>query len=424
VSFLQLSLCGLVIAGLTGCGGGSNNGGSNNNGGGSPTTVTYDFTSTPISAAPVAVATKIGSAAFTQATLTGGTLTISVPSGETNYAVAYLCPTETLAVPPANYEYVVEASTVDGTAKTGECSGPNTAKLGLATGEVNATAIPGAEGIWGIVGGYWDSGFGSTLTMNEDAPLGTYDVPVLVTTGGASFGDIAAAKILRAQTIPGVLNGGNLIDFTASDETTQQPITFTNLPSGYIADSPSASYETAGGVSILLNLLGPAGEYTALPAGTYQSGDYYQIAAGAYTGVSTFQGVGVLKIVTSGGPQNFTLPAPWTYAGPTAASLPTFNLSYSGFSGMANISESAIIQWNQGTVSQNLIEMTTTANYQSGATSITIPDLSGLTGFIAPATSGTTITWTANVFQGDPFLTTPPSGIVQSVGAGGTYTEP
>jgi len=118
-----------------------------------------------------------------------------------------------------------------------------------------------------------------------------------------------------------------------------------------------------------------------------------------------------------------------SYAGPTAAALPTFNFAYSGFSGMSNIYQEASIGWTQGQLGQGSLEfneimITATANYQNGSTAMSIPDLSNLTGFLAPATSGTTVGWNAGVSQGGPLLTSPPSGTIQSVGNSGSYTEP
>ncbi len=95
---------------------------------------------------PMAVATQIGSGAYTQATLTSAKLTISVPSGETNFSVAYLCPSPT-AGPFINQEYINQASTLDGTSFSEICN-PRAVQGGVATVQVDATAIPGAEGIF------------------------------------------------------------------------------------------------------------------------------------------------------------------------------------------------------------------------------------------------------------------------------------
>jgi hypothetical protein len=110
--------------------------------GGSTTIVTYTFNGNNM---PVTVATQIGTGAYTQATLTSGTLTISIPDGETNYSVAFLCPSPTVG-PFVNEEYINQASTLDGTAFSETCP-PNPYLGRPATIQVNAAAIPGAEGI-------------------------------------------------------------------------------------------------------------------------------------------------------------------------------------------------------------------------------------------------------------------------------------
>jgi hypothetical protein len=380
--------------------------------------VTFTFTG----AMPAAVATKVGSGAYTQATPESGKVSISVPSGETNYAVAYLCPPVTGDNPPESSEIVYQASTQDATTLTGGCNEPSTTtpQTGLATVEVNAAAFPAGDWVFVEYGGWpWSS---STLSISDEMAVGTYDIPVYVT--GQSFNDFLAIKILREQTIPGALNGGNPVVFEAGDAVTTQTITYNNIPNGFTANSPMFSYETAGGAYMILDFNGPPTQYVAMPTAAYQSGDYYWISVRASTNASPSSGVSVDRFTPSGGPETFTFPASWPYAGPTAAALPTFNFSYAGFSGMPDVGYGAYLRWQQGTASSNYLDMFATANYLNGSTSMTIPDLSGLTGFLAPAASGTSVSWSALISQGNPYLTTPPSGNQQSVGNGGTYTEP
>jgi hypothetical protein len=415
-SIFRLSFCLFLLAGLAGCGASSNNGSS---GGSSPTIVTYTFTGP----APAAVATQIGSGRYTRATLTSGKLAISVPRGETKYSIAYLCPPAEIN-PSVRLQYINQASTLDGTSFSGTCP-PKPSLGGLATVQVNATAIPGAEGI-NIAN--LGSSPGNTLNFSADLAVGTYDVPVVVTGDGGPYVAIAA-KILRDQRIPGALNGGAPVVFETIDETVPQTITYTNVPNGYSVVGRDAVYHTAGGASVQLDQNeAPLTQYRAMPSDAYQSGDYYNLTAEAYDRTSG-GGDWVEKYTSSPGPQSFTFPAPWSYAGPTPAALPTFNFAYTGFSGMATISQEANIDWsqgqlNQGTLTFDGITMTATANYQNGSTAMSMPDLSNLTGFLAPAPSGTTVNWYARVYQGDPFLTSPPSGTIQWVDNSGSYTEP
>jgi len=419
-SILRLSFCSFLLVGLVGCGTTSSNGGSS--GGGTPTIVTYTFTGP----APAAVATQIGSGAYTQATLTSGKLTISVPSGETNFSVAYLCPSPT-AGPFVNQEYIYQASTLDGTSLSGTCA-PKALQGGQATVQVDATAIPGAEGINVGTGG----GCSSCDSFNGSAFLdvGTFDLPIYV-TGAAGIYQAIAARILRDQTIPGALNEGAPVVFQTTDETVPQTITYNNVPNGYSPSGGEVNYYTADGswVPLALGTMPAATQYMAMPLGTYQSGDYYEFEVEA----DNAGGIGsvlVDRYTSSAGPQSFTFPAPFSYAGPAAAALPAFNFTYSGFSGMSNISQQAAIYWGEGTgpwpipADLDSITMTATANYQGGSTAMSIPDLSSLTGFLAPVPSGTTVTWTAGFSQGNPLLTTPPNGTIQSVSNSGSYTEP
>jgi hypothetical protein len=388
--------------------------------------VTYTFTG----AAATAVATRIGTGAFTQASLQSGKLTISVPSGTTNYSVAVLCPPITVGSPPySNQEYVLQASTLDGTSFTENCTNAATPQTGLATLQVNAAAIPGAASV-----AVWGSGYpliqtwsGSTLSFSNQMVAGTYDVFVVVYDSTGQYP--LAVRILRSQTIPGALNGGNTVVFAAGDETVKQTITYNNLPAGSSPyDPPFVDFYTSGGQGLTLEsfpMVTPATQYPAMPAGALQSGDYYTF----YTSASGGAAGGTVwadMATSSGGAQTITYPSPWTYSGPAAAALPAFNFSYAGFSGMPSVLQIATIQWTLGNPPANTysIEVSATENYQNGATSLTIPDLSTVTGFLSHPPTGTTVQWFADIQQGSAFQTTPPNGTLQSVQNSGTYTEP
>jgi hypothetical protein len=373
----------------------------------------------------VTVATQIGAGAYTQAALTSNKLILSIPDDETNYSVAFLCPSPTVG-PFVNKEYVNQASTLDGKAFSETCP-QLPLQGGNATAEVDASAIPGAEGI--SIG---DQGCSAcnTFSLSEGLAVGTYDVPIYVTGAGGIY-EAIAAKILRNQTIPGALNGGAPVVFQTTDETVPQTITYNNVPNGYSPTQGEVTYYTADGAFVPLALGGitAATQYMAMPPGTYQSGDYYDfiVLANDTTSGGT---VSVESYTSSAGPQSFTFPPPWSYAGPTAAALPTFNFAYSGFSGMSNVSYQATLDWGLGTTTFGIsedfdgISMSATANYQNGSTAMTIPDLSSLTGFLPTPPSGTAVRWSAEVSQGDPFLTSTPSGTIQSADNSGSYAEP
>ncbi len=106
---------------VTGCGGGSTNsglgtgggGGTGTGGGGStsqPTAIQVQFTQSSginSAAVPASVATQIGSGNWTAATLSNGTLTISIPAGTKNYALAFVCPTTTTPVYQNRQNYTI-----------------------------------------------------------------------------------------------------------------------------------------------------------------------------------------------------------------------------------------------------------------------------------------------------------------------------
>lgn len=419
VSFLRLSLCGAVMGVLAGCGGGSGSGsgggGGNGGGGGSPTTVTYDFTGAP----PTAVATRIGSGAYTQATLSSGKLTISVPSGTANYSVAYLCPPRTDQTPEPQYEYIDQNSTLDGTSFTGYCYEPGTApQVSIVNVVVDASAIHG--GAYVLVNGSGNAWSPNPQSVSVGMPAGTYDV--VVSVADAQFNPIAL-KILRQQTIPGNLNGGNPVVFASSDAMVQQPITYAGVPAGFTPGA-QGNYVTAEGAYIDLGF-SLTSEYPAIPAASVEGGDWYSFNAYASKSLSPTvnERVGVeFDTKSVGGPETFTFPAPWAYTGPSPAALPTFAIDYSGFSGMQNVEQFADLYW--GTNSSNAISISASENYQVGSATLAVPDLSGVPGFLAPPPSGTSVQWNAGTSH---LVSGSVSGSdlnVSSVSDSGTYTEP
>ena len=400
------------MAGLAGCGGGSNNGGGGNTGGGNPTTVTYDFSSGP---APSAVATQIGTGAFTQAAISAGKLTVSIPDGETNYTVVYACPTYTISDVAQNFEGVIRANIQDGSSFSRTCKGlPSSTSTDMATLQVNPAAIPGAAYV-SVQGSAqpWTSG---TLSVSTLMTAGNSDIAVYVADAS---GKVLAVRILRNQTIPGVLNGGNPVVFETSDETQLEAISYSSVPAGFSAAPPSIQFNTADGAVVPLGI-DVTTQYPAIASAAVQSGDYYSFGGEAFNGGSN-EYVAVQTNTASGGSQVLNLPAGWTYAGPSPAALPTFNFDYTGFSGKPDVSDGADLNWWVGTTSENQFAMSATASYQNGATSLSVPGLSGLTGFLAPAPTGTKVVWTAQIYQG---ILSAGSGSQSIVIDSGSYTEP
>jgi hypothetical protein len=318
------------------------------------------------------------------------------------------------------------ASTQDSTSVSTKCSSA-LPTLGQATLQVNAAAISGAAFV--KVGGDQQAWSGSTVSFNAPIAVGTQDVPVYAIDNN---GTVLAVRILRSQTIPGALNGGNPVVFDASDETAPESNAYNNLPSGYTAPYTSVVYNDPDGyLSVSLGRYSST-QYRAMPSGAFQSGGYYTFTAGAINNLTPSDFVGVIRGTTSGGPQSFNLPAPWSYAGPTATALPTFNFTYTGFSGMPNVVREVEMNWDppappgMGNEITNEIMIDASPNYQGGATSFSILDLSGLNGFFSPAPSGTSVSWNASILQGIDFsgTTAPTSGTWPIVQVNGSYTEP
>ncbi len=129
---------------------------------------------------------------------------------------------------------------------------------------------------------------------------------------------------------------------------------------------------------------------------------------------------------STGGPVTFSFPSPWAYAGPTPAALPTFNFSYSGFSGDSGVVDSALLGWPVGTNALNTFTVTATPDFLHGSTGVTFPDLSSVPGFFQALASGTQVTWSAEVVQDSYGVEqpTPSRSTGAFVETDGTFTVP
>jgi len=403
---------------VAGCGGGGGGGLSTHlTAGGTAVVVTFTGST------PTAAATQIGTSAFAAAAIQGGKVNIFVPTGTTKYSVAYVCPPYPGLGNMVTAEYVIQASIQDGTAYTVSCFGAPT--TGTATGTANATAIAGSANI--LIRG--NMGYGGSVGSNNGAfsatmVTGTNDVAAIAVDSNAQP-NVLAVQILRNQTVPGAINGGNTITFGAGDATTPQTLTVNNVPAGFVSPPAVAvQYVTANGTTILLDG-NNATQYPAVAAADTQTGDYYSYEANSANGNSA---VGVTQTTsTGGGAATISLPASWSYTGPTAAAFPTFTFTYSGFSGLAAVAQQGEIEWAPTPATLTTITVTATANYQSGATTIAMPNLTALTGFSGSATSGTNIFWVAAVYGGTvPAYTfpLPANATLSFVQNRGNYTEP
>jgi hypothetical protein len=399
--------------------------GAGTSGGGNTVTVTFT------GGTPLTVANQTGTGAFTAMT-PGSQVSFTLPAGDSKYAIAFVCP-PVMAQGTLNPEFVIEATTQDTTSFTANCLGSPT--LGTVTGSANSSLsgtsdirIRGARGFGANIGSASGSFPSSPATQ---IPVGTNDVAAIAVD---TSGNVLGVSIVRAQTSPGSINNGNAIVLV--NATISQSLSVTNVPTsppGW-ANPPEASveYHTANSQFVLTNnsvsSTNPEA-YQAVAVSQTQSGDFYRYESNT-TNSSTNQAVGITQTTTNGGSTfSVALPAPWSFSGPPAAKFPTFTFIYSGFTGLAAIANQGSIEWATGATTSNQITVLATANFQSGTTTITIPDLTSLSGFLAPAATGTTINWVADIFGGttQEFLlvpSLPANGSVSFVQNRGTFTQP
>jgi len=380
--------------------------------------VTFRF-DTPGYTQPTVIAASIGDGPYTVQALSSAKLTLSIPSGQTKFSVAFLCPTHGAPYLSLNDEYIDQETLSDGTSFTRYCyaSGSSGGTTG-ATLHVDSSAIPGASFVTLGHNSYLASPSGTDIDAGFSP--GTYDIPVTVED---SHQNTLAVRILRHQTFPGTLNGGASLVFTTADQTVSQSVTYNDIPSGFSAANPYIQYTSAGGASLSLNWLDDrTTSLVKLPDASFQNGDYYLVGAEAYTTTPSY--IGVEKYSTSNGSESFTFPPPWLYTGPSAAKLPTFNFAYSGFAGLPDVAYQTFLVWSTTPNTSYDISMYATANYRGQSASMTIPDLTGLPGFLPSAASGTKIAWTAEILQGHLSMAGSPNGTLQYVYNVGNYVQP
>ena len=423
----------MTIAGCGAGSGGNSTGGGG--GGGTPTTVTFSFRG----GSPSAVAAKVGSGAFSAQTLSSGKLSLTIPSGTSNFAVAYVCPpidpNSTNVQSATTKQYVIEANTADGTSFTlPPCVFIATASQpGTLSGSVDATAIIPAPSVF--VGAENSDTYIEHSAPNNggsfsfSAPSGSDRVEVSayqfsVVNGNIGVLNLVAAKNLMDQPVPGQLNGGNPIILGAADAVTPTPITYNNVPAGY-SDPMTMIWADIGAGDVLVST-GATNQYPALPAAATQSGDFYDFSATSHNSAMSGQVIGVEATSAGANPVTLAFPAPWTYAGPTPAAFPTFNCDYTGFAGKTGVVQMASVGWLTGATAETLIEVDATQKYQNGSGTITIPDLSGLAGFVARPASGKTLAWETGMSQSSSgtFQPMPVNAVTNTVQQIGAFVVP
>jgi hypothetical protein len=376
---------------------------------------------------PTAVAEKFGDGAWSAVAVpTTNPLTVVLPQGTTNFGFAYVCPqftrTSPLGSTQQNDESVIEADVSDGSGYTVTCG--DNPPTGTVTGTYSASSLAGSTSVE-IYGGQTTYILqpGNSGAVSGSLATSTKDIAVVAIDGKL---DPLAIQILRSQSVPGAINGGSAVNLTTANATTVQPLAVSGVPAGFGAPNYIPYYITANGTVIPLRGVGMTSQYAALPSSMSASGDFYRFDVFCGKGVNgSLQQVSTVQSATTGGPITLNLPTPLTVQAPVPAASPSFNLSYSGFSGEPAVYDSADIYW-QIAATNYQISVHATQAFQNGSTNVAIPDLTSIPGFLASAPSGTTVSWFVAVSGGSyfPFTSTPTSGSLSSASDSGTYIEP
>ena len=426
----QIALCCLVTF-LIACGGG---------GGGTiivppnKTTITVNLTI----GIPNAVAVQVGDGPFTAATIQNNQVTFDLPSSTTKFAFAFPCTFDGFQ----HEVFMLEATPADGTSFNAGCTGglfqdpfPDIPG-GNATGTIDASAVPGANAI-SILGGSPPQGNvlnAASGSFNVQLSAGTDDVAMLAFDAS----DLPlAVRILRNQSVPGALNGGNTIVLGANDLITMQPLNITNVPAGFAPLQPAVLYVLPSGLNFNVRTSSDITHYPAIPAASTQKGDFYNFGFLLHDTATGHSTIAMNQTTSSGGgPITIALPDPWSYSGPVPVSgFPTLAFNYSGFSGLPVVAQEAGFGWSLGPLPQPVfgISVLATPSYQNGANTITIPNLASVPGFssFAPPASGLQVGWGATIHGATvpvrlmkSLISLPADNSVATVSNEGTYIQP
>src|SRR5262249_45045055 len=383
---------------------------------------------------PVAFAQKIGTGNWTTTSLpSNGTLVLQLPSGTTQYGVAFVC-TSTRLVGQVKQEQIMEADSRDGSSYSLQLclpDAPSPPPTGSLSGSFDATAIAGTSEVDISIDNFGTGAASVTPTGSFNITTALVGVTDLYAVAFNSSHTLLAMKIVRSQTVPGVANGGNTITLAASDViTTSMPIAIPGTPAGFNAPviihfpsyvTPNGSYAIGMGPDPFR----PTG-YSVAPATQVQPGDYYLVHLIVGSASPANRSVSTTQYLRTAAAVSLALPSPWAVTPPTPAPLPTFTFDYTGLADQPAVADNASISWSQGSASFG-INVVATANHQNGVTALTMPDLTALPGFFSLAPPGTTISWGASTWGGTAQFyvgtTVIPQTISRATGFG-SYTQP
>jgi hypothetical protein len=392
------------------------------------TTVTASFSGATL---PSAVAYQAGTTGgFQQLTLSGSSVSFTMPTETNAYSFAYICPTFVAGNAYSN-ESIIQATTTDVTSLSLACPSLS----GNISATFDVSAIPGAASTL-LYEAYWGNQMFGTSGVQGllGVPIGNFDVALVAMGNNAALG----IQIQRGVNV----TSSTSIAFppmTAADELGSAPASITNVPSGATAGFETA-YQTSGGLSAILPVSYTTGlpqlTYPTVPTSQSQSGDFYLIQAGAILADGQLPSGSPTAIVSSNTASAVmaALPSPLSSStAPVAAAFPTFNVNVGGFTVAGTVVYSSWTQFQTHSTVYNTYTYVT-QTWLGTNTTFTVPDLSTLAGFAPAPPSGGLEFWSLYSTAGTPlrfnpvqqsgleFLSSPIS--VQSVQTAGAFTVP
>ncbi len=393
------------------------------------TTVTASFSGATM---PSAVAYQAGTTGkFQTLTLSGSSVSFTLPAGTSAYGFAYQCPTFN-AVNSYSNQSIIQATTTDTTSLSFACPSLS----GNVSATFDVSAIPGATSVMLYVNNWSDDliylsqATGSVGLLG--IPTGTFDVGLVAEGANGAL----AVQILRGVSVTGSTNVA-FPPMTPADELGSAPVSITNVPSSATISGFSTAYKTSGGLSMILNgppTGVPQSTYLTVPSSQSRSGDFYLIQAGADLAA---QSVNAEVSSNTASAVTAALPSPLSsLPAPAAAAFPTFNANTSGFTVKGTVVDSAYTQFQAPAVNPTVYNtyIFVTGTWLGTNTTFTVPDLSPLTGFAPAPPSGGREFWGLYSTAGTPLqfdtlqqsaietLTSPTS--LQSISYGGYFTTP
>jgi hypothetical protein len=362
---------------------------------------------------------------------------VSLPSGVTDLSVAFRCPEipGSPGTPTVIIEEVIGFSTKDLTSDAISCkvNGPPTGRTGNLAYSVDASGITG--GVFLKVAAQnsryaaFTEGTRLETASSMQAPVGSDRMDIQVYSyefkNGITSEALLADREYAGQAVPGALDGGKQVVLGDTDLTRKEALYYENVPAGFNPPTTNADFEPAGLATEIAMSFNATTSYRTMPADLAKPGDSYFFSAGAVS-KSGSSSVGVTKYPSNGGPQTFVFPKAWSYSGPAAAALPTFEFDYTGLNGKPGVWRSADIVWMAALTEQVGYAASWSQNYDGGATTLAIPSLDGLKGFLPAPAAGVEVYWDASVES------TASSGegssssevIVSTVGSSGQFKVP